>query len=132
IFASDDLVFARNYAHGPEWCPATIVAPTGPVPYKVRTTDGQLWKCHLDQLGKRHPFIEVTEDIEADVSKTQQSNIADNLSQTEQEDCQQLMEKSPSAVVEPIAEPITEPVAEQPTRPPRTRRKPKWMEDYVV
>ncbi|KRY52595.1 Transposon Tf2-9 polyprotein [Trichinella britovi] len=132
IFAPDDLVFARNYAHGPEWCPATIVAPTGPVPYKVRTTDGQLWKCHLDQLGKRHPFIEVTEDIEADVSKTQQSNIADNLSQTEQEDCQQLMEKSPSAVVEPIAEPITEPVAEQPTRPPRTRRKPKWMEDYVV
>ncbi|KRX70751.1 Transposon Tf2-6 polyprotein [Trichinella sp. T6] len=140
IFAPDDLVFARNYAHGPKWCPATIVAPTGPVSYKVRTNDGQLWKRHLDQLGKQQPSIEVTEDIEADVSKTQQSNIADNLSQTEQEDCQQLMEKSPSAVVEPIAEhiseaiaePITEPVAEQPTRPPRTRRKPKWMEDYVV
>ncbi|XP_003369635.1 putative integrase core domain protein [Trichinella spiralis] len=34
IFAPDDLVFARNYAHGPKWCPATIVAPTGPVSYK--------------------------------------------------------------------------------------------------
>ncbi|KRZ48256.1 Uncharacterized protein T02_15229 [Trichinella nativa] len=134
IFAPDDLVFARNYAHGPKWCPATIVAPTGPVFYKVRTTDGQLWKRHLDQLRKRHPSIEVTEDTETDVNKTQQSNIADNSSQTEQEDCQQLMEKSPSAVVEPIAErnPITETIAEQPTRPPRTRRKPKWMEDYVI
>ncbi|KRX44072.1 Transposon Tf2-9 polyprotein [Trichinella murrelli] len=129
IFAPDDLVFARNYEHGPKWCPATIVAPTGPVFYKVRTTDGQLWKHHLDQLRKRHPSIEVTEDTETDVNKTQQSNIADNSSESEQEDCQQLMEKSPSAVVEPIAEripePITETIAEQPTRPPRTRRKPK-------
>ncbi|KRY55859.1 Uncharacterized protein T03_10050 [Trichinella britovi] len=135
-FAPDDLVFARNYAHGPKWCPATIVAPTGPVFYKVRTTDGQLWKRHLDQLRKRHPSIEVTEDTETDVNKTQQSNIADNSSQTEQEDCQQLMEKSPSAVVEPIAEripePITETIAEQPTRPPRTRRKPNgiWRETH--
>ncbi|KRY20467.1 Transposon Tf2-9 polyprotein [Trichinella patagoniensis] len=129
IFAPEDLVFARNYAHGPKWCPATIVAPTGSVSYKVRTTDGQLWKRHLDQLRKRHPSIEVTEDTETDVNKTQQSNIADNPSQSEQEDCQQLMEKSPSAVVEPIAEripePITETIAEQPTRPLRTRRKPK-------
>ncbi|XP_003368791.1 conserved hypothetical protein [Trichinella spiralis] len=125
IFAPDDIVFARNYAHGPKWCPATIVTPTGPVSYKVRTTDGQLWKRHLDQLRKRHPSIEVTEDTETD---------------SEQEDCQQLMEKSPSAVVEPIAEhiseliaePITETIAEQPTRPPRTRRKPKWMEDYII
>ncbi|KRX62859.1 Transposon Tf2-9 polyprotein [Trichinella sp. T9] len=132
IFAPDDLVFARNYAHGPKWCPATIVAPTGPVSYKVKTTDGQLWKRHLDQLRKRHPSIEVTEDTETDANKAQQSNIADNPSQSEQEDCQQLMEKSPSAVVEPIAEPITETIAEQPTRPPRTRRKPKWMEDYVT
>ncbi|KRZ77842.1 Transposon Tf2-6 polyprotein [Trichinella papuae] len=140
MFAPDDLVFARNYAHGPKWCPATIVAPTGPVSYKVRTSDGQLWKRHLDQLRKRHPSIEVTEDTETDVNKTQQSNIADNPSQSEQEDCQQLMEKSPSAVVEPIAEHISEPIAEsitetiaeQPTRPPRTRRKPKWMEDYVI
>ncbi|KRY53021.1 hypothetical protein T03_13428, partial [Trichinella britovi] len=124
-FAPDDLVFARNYAHGPKWCPATIVAPTGPVSYKVRTIDGQLWKRHLDQLRKRHPSIEITEDIETDVNKTQKSNIADNPSQSEQEDCQQLMEKSPSAVVEPITEPITETIAEQPTRPPRTRRKPK-------
>ncbi|KRX70014.1 Uncharacterized protein T06_15952 [Trichinella sp. T6] len=128
IFAPDDLVFARNYAHGPKWCPATIVAPTGPVSYKVKTTDGQLWKRHLDQLRKRHPSIEVTEDTETDANKAQQSNIADNPSQSEQEDCQQLMEKSPSAVVEPI----TETIAEQPTRPPRTRRKPKWMEDYVT
>ncbi|KRY21351.1 hypothetical protein T12_10910, partial [Trichinella patagoniensis] len=131
IFAPDDLVFARNYAHGPKWCPATIVAPTGPVSYKVRTTDGQLWKRHMDQLRKRHPSIEVTEDTETNVNKTQQSNIADNPSQSEQEDCQQLMEKSPSAVVEPIAEPITETIAEQPTRPPRTLRKPKWMVDYA-
>ncbi|KRY07833.1 hypothetical protein T12_4570 [Trichinella patagoniensis] len=129
MFAPDDLVFARNYAHGPKWCPATIVAPTGPVSYKVRTIDGQLWKRHLDQLRKRHPSMEITEDIETDVNKTQQSNTADNPSQSEQEDCQQLTEKSPSAVVEPIAkhisEPITETIAEQPTRPPRTRRKPK-------
>ncbi|KRY27372.1 Uncharacterized protein T01_13067 [Trichinella spiralis] len=34
IFTPDDLVFVRNYAHGPKWCPATIVAPTGPVSYK--------------------------------------------------------------------------------------------------
>ncbi|KRZ82420.1 hypothetical protein T08_4957 [Trichinella sp. T8] len=118
-------VIATNYAHGPKWCPATTVAPTGPVSYKVRTIDGQLWKRHLDQLRKRHPSIEITEDIETDVNKTQKSNIADNPSQSEQEDCQQLMEKSPSAVVEPITEPITETIAEQPTRPPRTRRKPK-------
>ncbi|KRY82116.1 hypothetical protein T4D_3893 [Trichinella pseudospiralis] len=113
-------------------CPATIVAKTGPVSYEVRTTDGQLWKRHLDQLRKRHPFIEVTEDTEPNVHKTLQSNLADNPSSSEQEDCQQLTEKSPSAVIEPIAEAITETIVEQSNRPPRTCRKPKWMEDYVI
>ncbi|KRX86422.1 hypothetical protein T4E_5007, partial [Trichinella pseudospiralis] len=99
-------------------CPATIVAKTGPVSYEVRTTDGQLWKRHLDQLRKRHPFIEVTEDTELNVNKTLQSNLADNPSLSEQEDCQQLTEKLPSAVIEPIAEAITETIVEQSNRPP--------------
>ena len=54
-------VMARNVRPGPNWIPATIVEVQGPVTYLVETEDGQVWKCHLDQLKEIQARRETTE-----------------------------------------------------------------------
>ena len=53
--APDDPVRIRNYARGPKWIPATVEAQTGPVSYKVTTSDGTEVKRHQDQIWTSKP-----------------------------------------------------------------------------
>ncbi|XP_072023179.1 uncharacterized protein [Amphiura filiformis] len=54
-FQIQDAVFAHNYAaRGPKWLPGHVIAQTGPVSYKVKLTDGRVWKRHVDQIRKRY------------------------------------------------------------------------------
>ncbi|XP_026537681.1 uncharacterized protein K02A2.6-like, partial [Notechis scutatus] len=45
-----DPVFAKNFTGDPLWVPAKITQLTGPRSYRLETTDGRLWKRHIDQL----------------------------------------------------------------------------------
>ncbi|XP_026529758.1 uncharacterized protein K02A2.6-like, partial [Notechis scutatus] len=45
-----DLVYAKNLSGEPLWVPATVVYLTGPRSYRLKTTDGKIWKRHIDQL----------------------------------------------------------------------------------
>lgn len=49
-FTAGDGVLARNYTKGVKWMPATVVAKTGPVSYRVETSDHLIWRRHIDQL----------------------------------------------------------------------------------
>ena len=42
-------VWVRNVKVGPKWVAGEVCAKTGPVSYEVNV-DGQVWKCHADQL----------------------------------------------------------------------------------
>ena len=46
-------VLVRNFHGRPRWVPATIVQAVGPVSFKVQTTDGLVWKRHLDHIRAR-------------------------------------------------------------------------------
>ena len=43
---------ACNLRHGDPWIPAINVMKLGPVTYMVRTSGGQKWKRHIEQLKK--------------------------------------------------------------------------------
>lgn len=45
-------MFARNFFSWPWWRPA-IVCSRGPLSYKVRLSDGAIWRRHVDHLRKR-------------------------------------------------------------------------------
>ena len=49
----EDWVFVKNYRHGPEWLPGTVVRQKGPVSYDVQGV-GEVWHRHMDQLQNRH------------------------------------------------------------------------------
>lgn len=51
----DDLVNIRNYSRGPKWIPATVESQTGPVSYKLTTSEGTEVKRHQDQILVRNP-----------------------------------------------------------------------------
>ncbi len=46
----NENVFVRNYSRGNKWIPGEIVQSTGPVSYKVKTSDGSLLRRHADQI----------------------------------------------------------------------------------
>ena len=48
-FGIGQSVMARNLRPGDPWIPI-IVMKLGPVTYMVRTSDGQEWKRHIEQL----------------------------------------------------------------------------------
>ncbi|XP_026531512.1 uncharacterized protein K02A2.6-like, partial [Notechis scutatus] len=52
-FKVGDPVFAKNFTGDPLWVPAKITQRTGPRSYRLETTDGRLWKRHIDQLHSR-------------------------------------------------------------------------------
>ncbi|KHJ39809.1 hypothetical protein D918_10165 [Trichuris suis] len=54
-FETDDLVFARCFQQSKKWIPAVVVSRLGQLMYVVRTSQGQVWKRHVDQLFSRQP-----------------------------------------------------------------------------
>ncbi|XP_053311898.1 uncharacterized protein K02A2.6-like [Spea bombifrons] len=53
VFVPDSAVYVRNYAPGPRWIPAQVLVATGPLSYKVQTTDGRILRRHVDQIRER-------------------------------------------------------------------------------
>lgn len=49
-FKPHDLVYLRSYTRDAKWIPGVIIEVTGPLLYKVRTSDGQVHRRHVDQL----------------------------------------------------------------------------------
>jgi len=58
-FEPDDPVWLRNYSGNPKWIAATVVMKTGPVSYKVVSSD-HVYKRHVDQIKKRSVDIDET------------------------------------------------------------------------
>lgn len=51
VLAPQDKVLARDYsARADKWTDAVVLERSGPVSYKVKTTDGRVQKRHVDQL----------------------------------------------------------------------------------
>ena len=52
-FTIGQKVFVRDYRRDkPKWTDGTIVRDLGPVSYRVQTSDGPIWKRHVDQMRK--------------------------------------------------------------------------------
>lgn len=56
-FEADDPVLIRNFSQGPEWVPAVVTQPTGPVSYRAATSSGEVVRRHVDQMIKRAPSV---------------------------------------------------------------------------
>lgn len=59
-FCIGDPVYARNYAVGKTWLPATVLGIDGPVSFVVRLDDGRIWRRHCEQLRER--LVDVSSD----------------------------------------------------------------------
>ena len=53
ICLAGDKVFVQNYHQGDQWLPGVVQDQTGPVSFRVRMNNGQLCRCHLDQVRTR-------------------------------------------------------------------------------
>ena len=53
-FQMGEKLFARNYSGHPLWIPVVVSKITGPLSYRVETTDGITLKRHTDQLRRRY------------------------------------------------------------------------------
>ena len=43
----EDTVFAKNWRAGPTWVPATVIAQTGPISFKVEFENSKtVWRHH--------------------------------------------------------------------------------------
>ncbi|KAB0794035.1 hypothetical protein PPYR_13655 [Photinus pyralis] len=113
VFQDGDAVFARSFTPGSKWLPAQVVSTTGPVSYRVQTPDGQTLRRHSDQIRAR--VEEPTESLGAlgDPEIPPTTPEAANCSEPQQQD------NGNSQVVE-----IKKP-------PERSRRAPKYLEDFV-
>ena len=45
-------VMLHNLRDGPKWVPGVVVGRQGPLSYVVQTTEGEVWKRHVDQIGE--------------------------------------------------------------------------------
>lgn len=52
-FNVGDLVYTRNFAHGPKWTPGQVIFTRGPLSYDIELTDGRIWKRHVDHVRGR-------------------------------------------------------------------------------
>lgn len=52
-FGVGDCVYAQNYRGQPLWLPGKVVAVMRPCSYKIDLGQGQVWRCHQDQLWAR-------------------------------------------------------------------------------
>ena len=50
VFEIGQSVMVRNYREGSKWVPGVIIENTGPVSYVVKTSDGLVWRRHVDQI----------------------------------------------------------------------------------
>lgn len=55
VFDIADPVYVKGFGGHEKWVPAHIISVLGSVSYKVQTTAGQEWSCHVDQLRRRSP-----------------------------------------------------------------------------
>ena len=54
-FQVGDRVYARNFLGSPVWMEGTILDKTGPVSFRIRLSDGCIWKRHIDHVRIRYP-----------------------------------------------------------------------------
>ncbi|XP_064387325.1 uncharacterized protein K02A2.6-like [Halichondria panicea] len=52
-FEPGDLVYVRNYQSGNRWLPGVIQEKTGPVSFRAKMQNGQVRRCHVDQVRNR-------------------------------------------------------------------------------
>ena len=50
VFEIGQSVVVRNYHEGSKWMPGVIIENTGPVSHVVKTFDGLVWHCHVEQI----------------------------------------------------------------------------------
>ena len=70
-FSVGDAVFVKNFRPGPDWLPANIIAKLGPLSYLVDTTDGQLWRRHVDHLKSRAVSTGISQPEKSDKTHSQ-------------------------------------------------------------
>ena len=49
-FTAGEKVMVKNFRSGDNWLPATVTQQNGPLSYTVCTSDGQIWKHHVDHI----------------------------------------------------------------------------------
>ena len=76
-----DIVYAKNLRPGPTWMPATVIAQTGPVSFKVELEKSKIvWRRHQDQLRERYENstnIETEESVNEGTSSEQSDSLID-------------------------------------------------------
>ena len=92
-FIVGQRVMAKNLRPGPAWVPGTITEQLGPLTFRVRVQNGQMWKRHMDHLK-----------ASGDPGLSQEQSDLEENTQSE-------------FTYTPRSETVTEPPTQQPTPP---------------
>ena len=124
-----DAVFAKNLSPGPTWVPATVIAQTGPVSFKVEVENSKtVWRHHQDQLRKRYKYsmnMETEKSVSEDALSEQGDYLIDvdvvpNDTVTTSESPHSITEESSTSGSTPL-------VPAPPRNPPRARKPPDHL-----
>ena len=66
-FVCGEAVMAQNFRDGPKWLPGKVLEQTRPASYKV-VVNGQIWRCHVDQLRSHAGCIGEEESVSEEVN----------------------------------------------------------------
>ena len=118
-FCIGDIVYARNYAVGKAWLPATVLGVDGPVSFVVRLDDGRIWRRHCEQLRERFVDVDSDEPDFPDLTPPSEEAAGGDIGSPAAESTSPLMPRHapvlrPDAGVRPVAPPAAAAASSEP------------------
>ena len=138
-FSIGQSVMARNIRSGPKWVPAVIEEKLGPLSYLVKTSQGELWRRHIDSL--KGALLDQTSERREDNSNADSTTQDWDFASTErptsdvpQTRTENLPREEPSNTDTPeqdTSETETAPTNPIPRYPTRDRQRPRYYQETL-
>ena len=138
-FSIGQSVMARNFRSGPKWVPAVIEEKLGPLSYLVKTSQGELWRRHIDSL--KGALLDQTSERREDNSNADSTTQDWDFASTErptsdvpQTRTENLPREEPSNTDTPeqdTSETETVPTNPIPRYPTRDRQRPRYYQETL-
>ena len=138
-FSIGQSVMARNFQSGPKWVPAVIDEKLGPLSYLVKTSQGELWRRHIDSL--KGALLDQTSERREDNSNADSTTQDWDFASTErptsdvpQTRTENLPREEPSNTDTPeqdTYETETAPTNPIPRYPTRDRQRPRYYQETL-
>ena len=96
-FQVGDQVYARNFLGSPVWMEENILDKTGSVSFRIRLSNGRIWKRNIDHVRTRYPEDSIAPNVPEELVGPEQ------FSARETADTQTSQGQSSSEMVPPVS-----------------------------